>query len=302
MKKITLVEVGPRDGFQNVKNMIPTEVKKKAIDMLVEANIKKMEITSFVSPKAIPQMSDSKEITEYCLEKYKDTDVKFFALVPNLRGAKDAYEAGLREVAYVISVSESHNKANVRRSTDESFKELEEIIKAYPDMKVDLDLATSFGCPFEGDIDEERVLSFIQRGIELGINDIVLCDTTGVSTPQKINSLLSKLDRFKGEDVTFEIHIHDTRNMGILNTIKAIENGIVTVQSTVGGLGGCPFAPGASGNTSSEDLIYVLKESGYETGINFEKLLECGKFLRANINGTFSGHQINIGDEKCKVQ
>lgn len=298
---IKIVEVGPRDGFQNVKEFIPTEFKKEIIDDLIEANIKKIQITSFVSPKAIPQLKDSKEITKYVLNKYKNSDVEFFALVPNLRGAKDAYETGLKEVSYVISVSESHNKANVNKTTYESFKELEEIIEKYPDLKVNLDLATAFGCPFEGEIDENRVIEFIKRAINIGIKDFNLCDTIGISNPIQIHSISRRLLEFENLDLHFELHIHDTRNMGILNTIKAIGNGIVTVQSSIGGLGGCPFAPGASGNTSTEDLVYVLNELGYNTGIDFDKLLVCAKKIKEKVKGNFSGHQMNIKSEKCIV-
>ncbi|MDQ0149022.1 hydroxymethylglutaryl-CoA lyase [Eubacterium multiforme] len=300
MKKfIKIIEVGPRDGFQSVKEFIPTELKKEIIDDLVDANLQKIQITSFVSPKAIPQLQDSKEITKYVLNKYKDRDIEFFALVPNLRGTKDAYESGLKEISYVISVSESHNKANVNKTTEESFKELESIVKSYPDLKVNLDLATAFGCPFEGNIDENRVIKFIRKGMKLGIRNFNLCDTIGVSSPNQIDSIAKRLLDFDDLDLHFEVHIHDTRNMGILNTVEAIKNGILSVQSSIGGLGGCPFAPGASGNTATEDLVYVLDDMGYETGIDFEKLLQCAKKVKEKIKGNFSGHQINIKSEKC---
>lgn len=302
MKKfIKIIEVGPRDGFQSVKEFIPTELKKEIIDDLVDANLQKIQITSFVSPKAIPQLKDSKEITKYVLNKYKDRDVEFFALVPNLRGAKDAYESGLKEISYVISVSESHNKANVNKTTEESFKELELIVKSYPDLKVNLDLATAFGCPFEGNVDENRVIKFIKKGMNLGIRNFNLCDTIGVSSPNQIDSIAKRLLDFDDLDLHFEVHIHDTRNMGILNTVEAIKNGILSVQSSIGGLGGCPFAPGASGNTATEDLVYVLDDMGYETGIDFEKLLKCAKKVKEKIKGNFSGHQINIKSEKCTL-
>ena len=156
MKELNFIEIAPRDGFQNVKEFIPTEVKKEIIDRLVKAGIKTIQVTSFVSPKAIPQMCDASEVAQYALSKYPD--VKFYALTPNRRGVDNAYKAGIREIAYVISVSESHNKANVNSTPDESFKELAQVVKDYPDMKVNLDVATAFGCPFEGTTSLEKLV------------------------------------------------------------------------------------------------------------------------------------------------
>lgn len=290
-RKINIVEVGPRDGFQNLCEFIPTEGKLHFINGLAEAGIEHMQVTSFVSPKAIPQMKDAADVAAQCLKSHPDLD--FFALVPNLRGAKTAHDLGMKKVTNVISLSKSHNQANIRRTHDESFAELQKILEEYPDMKVSVDVATAFGCPFEGKIPTAKLLEFLQRAHDLGIREFTLCDTTGMANPAQVREVVSAaMEKF--QDSIFQAHIHDTRNMGIANSLAAIEAGIDYVQSTLGGLGGCPFAPGASGNTATEDLVNMLHEMGYETGINLNALLALAKEEKEKIPGIYSGHLINI--------
>lgn len=239
-------------------------------------------------------MQDAEEIAKYFLNKYPE--LEFSALVPNYRGVKRAYEMGLRNIAYVISVSEGHNKANVNRSVDESFVELEKILADFPDINITLDAATTFGCPFDGEVSYDKVDSYVKRAYDLGIRTINLCDTIGISNPKQIDELLTiLLEKYK--DIEFQVHIHDTRNMGMLNSYIAIKKGIKHVQASLGGMGGCPFAPGASGNLSTEDFVYMLDKINIETGINFKKLVNIAKECRDNINGVYSGHQINISDK-----
>jgi hydroxymethylglutaryl-CoA lyase len=296
---IEVVEVGPRDGFQNVSKFIPTEIKLKTIDAAVDSGIKNIQITSFVHPKAIPQMKDAKEITEYCIANYPN--INLFALVPNLFGAREAVNSGLKELSYVISVSQTHNLKNVKRTHDESFKELMQIMDSYADVKINLDVATAFGCPFEGSFSLEKIMSFLERAYHAGVRSFNLCDTIGIATPDKIKELIeSALKKYL--DCEFQIHIHDTRNMGIINTYTAIECGVNKVQTTIGGLGGCPFAPGASGNTSTEDLVYMLNKMGFDTGIDFEKLLIVAKYLKENVSGNYSGHHVEIDPNKVFFQ
>lgn len=295
-KKVKVVEIGPRDGFQNVKEFIPTETKLEIIDGLVQSGYKKIQITSFVSPKAIPQMQDAKEITEAVLAKYKDVD--FFALVPNFFGACAAAEAGLKEINPVISLSMSHNLANVKRTREQSVEELKKIRETYPDIKLTQDIATAFGCPFEGEMPLEDLLKLIGTLRDIGIHAFTLCDTVGLAYPALVEKVFRTVKNEFPED-EFNVHIHDTRNMGILNSYVALENGADSVQAAIGGLGGCPFAPGASGNTSSEDLVYMLNKSGYDTGIDFERLLKTAKYTRQVIDGNFSGHQIYIPEKPC---
>lgn len=292
--RIEITEVGPRDGFQSIKEFISTEEKKKIIEGIIESGVKKIQLTSFVSPKHIPQMQDAEEIAKYFLNKYPE--LEFSALVPNYRGVKRAYEIGLRNIAYVISVSEGHNKANVNRSVDESFVELEKILADFPDINITLDAATTFGCPFDGEVSYDKVDSYVKRAYDLGIRTINLCDTIGISNPKQIDELLTiLLEKYK--DIEFQVHIHDTRNMGMLNSYIAIKKGIKHVQASLGGMGGCPFAPGASGNLSTEDFVYMLDKINIETGINFKKLVSVAKECRDNITGVYSGHQINISDK-----
>jgi len=289
--KIEIIEVGPRDGFQNVTDFIPTDYKLKVIDGIIKAGIKSVQITSFVSPKAIPQMRDAKEIAFACLERYPDLNL--FALVPNMYGAKLAVECGIKEIYYVISVSETHNINNVRKSHDESFSELSEIRKAYPHVKINLDVATAFGCHFEGDIPIKKTVAFLKRAHDIGIRSFNLCDTVGLAHPIMVEELVdTSLIEFR--DCEFQIHIHDTRNMGIINSYKALERGIMKIQTSLGGLGGCPFAPGASGNTSTEDFVYMLNRMGYNTGVDVNALIEVASDLKEHVSGNFSGHQLLI--------
>jgi hydroxymethylglutaryl-CoA lyase len=292
-KSVNVIEVGPRDGFQNIKKYIPLQEKLKIIDDIISSGVKHIELTSFVSPKAIPQLKDAKELTKICLERYPNID--FFPLVPNLYGAKTAYELGLRKVTYVVSLSKSHNKANINRTHKESFEELKRITESYPDMAIYLDLATTFGCPFEGKFKTEEIVNFLKDYVELGVNDIALCDTIGIANPKQVREVINAV---KGtfSNVELQVHIHDTRNMGMVNTLAAIECGVKNIQSTLGGLGGCPFAPGASGNLATEDIVFMLNEMGYSTGIDFDKLLEASIYEKTVIDGIYSGHQININN------
>lgn len=292
-KAIEIIEVGPRDGFQSVKcAMIPTEQKLEIIDGLVESGIKRMEFTSFVSPKAIPQLADAADVTKTVLEKYSDLDA--FALVPNLRGAKNAYELGLRKVCYVVSLSTSHNKANINRTHEQSFEAYKEIRAAYPDLEIIVDLATAFGCPFEGKYrDPAMAVDFLKDYVEEGLKTCCLCDTVGVADPEQVKTLIYMLKKAYPK-LDLMVHFHDTRGTGMANTLAAMEAGVDKIQAALGGLGGCPFAPGASGNLSTEDMIWVLEEMGYDTGVDFSKLLAVTKKQKEMISGNYSGHQICI--------
>ena len=293
MRKISIVEVGPRDGWQNLKQMLSFDEKVELIDGMINAGVKEMEVTSFVSPKAIPQMADAAQLAQYCLEKYPE--VKFYALAPNFRGVQNACNAGIRHISYVISVSETHNKANINRTHDQSFDELKRILDTYPDIEICVGMATALGCPFEGIPSLEKVLAFCQRLYDAGVRSLYLADTIGIADPRQVRETVDAcLQNFS--DCDWQIHIHDTRGMGLVNTLAAIEHGITRVQSTLGGLGGCPFAPGASGNTATEDLVYMLQRMGYDTGIDFEKLLAVSKFQKSFVDGIYSGHQMNIKD------
>ncbi len=292
MKKIELYEVGPRDGFQMVDEYIPLETKVRIVEGLLDAGLRHLQMTSFVSPKAIPQMRDAGELAARVVDKYPDADL--FALVPNLRGAEAAWESGLKSVSYVVSLGESHNKANIRRTHAESFAGLQAILEAYPEMDVCLDLSTTFGCPFEGMKTEDDVVPFLKAYVDSGIKTVNLCDTIGIANPAQVRRIIEAVWA-EYPSLDLQVHIHDTRNMGMVNTLAAIELGVDKVQSTLGGLGGCPFAPGASGNLATEDLAFMLSEMGYELGVDIPKMIELAKWQATAIpTGQFSGHQFRI--------
>ncbi len=300
-KTIRICEVGPRDGFQSIKcAIIPTEQKLEVIDRLIGAGVKHMEFTSFVSPKAIPQMADSADVTRAVLEKYPDADL--FALVPNLRGAANAYALGIRKVCYVVSLSVSHNKANINRTHEQSLDAYREIRAAYPDLEIVLDLATTFGCPFEGKYDDPaQVTAFLKDYVEAGLKTVCLCDTIGIADPAQVRAVIEAV-RAAYPELELAVHFHDTRGLGMVNTLTAIEAGVTEIQATLGGLGGCPFAPGASGNLATEDAVWMLNEMGFETGISFSKILAAARFEKEIIDGNYSGHHINIAEESpCRA-
>ena len=285
---VVLKEVGPRDGFQNVKTFIPTATKISIIDSLVSAGIKNFELTSFVSPKAIPQLSDAPEICRAVLEKHGN-NICASALVPNLKGAQSAWNSGIREVACVISVSATHNKANINRTHEESLAELSKIIESLPGMKVRVDLATAFACPFEGWTDPETVYSLTEKVSQLGIRDIVLADTIGVATPDRVFKLSTCIKQ-TFSNINFSLHIHDTRGMGLANTLSGLMAGILMYESSIAGLGGCPFAPGAAGNTATEDMVNMLIGMNIETGIDLKKLIATVGLVEKEVDAKTNSH------------
>jgi hydroxymethylglutaryl-CoA lyase len=296
LKKALIAEVGTRDGFQNVREFIPTDKKIAIARALLDSGIKMMNLTSFVSPKAIPQLADAKEVSAAILPDYPD--VRFNALIPNLKGAVRAAESGYREVVYVISVSESHNRNNIRQTHEQSMTELEHILSELPQLKVTVGLATAFGCPFEGETSLEKFLAVARWVYDRGVRSFELSDTIGVAYPTQVVSFIHAFRR-EFPDTEFGVHIHDTRNMGILNSYLALENGAAFAHSTVGGLGGCPFAPGASGNTCTEDLVYMLNKCGVETGIDFDRLMIAARLTKSIVKGNYSGHQLTIDGCGC---
>lgn len=292
MKRVTLYEVGPRDGFQNIPTYIPLETKLEIIDGLVSSGVEHIQITSFVSPKAIPQMKDAQELARRCKQQYPDLGL--FALIPNLRGATTALECGISEVSYVVSLGEEHNLANIRKTHRQSYDELVLIQQECPGLAVGLDLATTFGCPFEGRKDAAEVVEFLKPYVDLGVEYVALCDTIGVVDPLQVRTTVAAVQK-QFPHLELQIHIHDTRNMGMVNTLAAVEMGVTRIQSTLGGLGGCPYAPGASGNLATEDVLYMLTRMGYETSVDVDALVRLAKRQAELIpEGLFSGHLFRI--------
>lgn len=286
--KAKITEVGPRDGFQNVKTFIPTADKIAIIEGLIAAGIKDFELTSFVSPKAIPQLADAADVCRAILAKYSD-QINSSALVPNLKGAQSAWEAGIHEVACVISVSASHNRANVNRTHEESIADLSKMLESLPEMTVRVDLATAFACPFEGWVQPEVVATLAAKVVQTGIRKMVLADTIGVATPDRVYAL-STFMRQKFPDIDFSLHLHDTRGMGLTNTLAGLMAGITTFETSIAGLGGCPFAPGAAGNTATEDMVNMLRDMNISTGVSREKLLDVINLIAEKVDAPVNSH------------
>lgn len=294
-EQVTIIEVGPRDGFQNVKDFIETEDKLYIIELLQKAGLPAIEITSFVHPKAVPQMADAKEVAARIKEKFPD--LRAIALVPNERGARNAWDCGIKEVSYVISASEAHNQANVRRTIRESLKELEKIRMAVPDLRVRLDIATSFGCPYAGKVSQDQVFFLIEEARKLYIQEIVLCDTIGIANPVQV-AKLSEAVKKEYPDLTFTMHLHNTRGQGLANILAAMQHDINSFETSAGGLGGCPFAPGAAGNAATEDLVNMLDYMDIRTGIDEDRLLEAVAYIKEKVHRDLTGNMLKA----CKYE
>ena len=284
-----ITEVGPRDGFQILKTFIPTETKIKIIGGLVESGIKRIELTSFVHPKAVPQMADSAEVLTAAKQQYGDR-IKCIALVPNLFGARRAIELGADEITVVISASERHNLENTRQTIDQSLAAFEEICKIKSNVLVRLSVVTAFTCFFSGDTPPENVVRIIESGKSAGADEFMLADTIGTANPLQVESLLGLLIPRYGNN--FVLHIHDTYGMGLANVLTCLNAGIWRYETSIGGLGGCPFAPGAAGNIATEDLINMLHLMNIPTGVDLTKLVGVARIVEKSIDTTLSGHLI----------
>jgi len=299
VSSVEIVEVGPRDGVQSVPTWIPTEKKLELIHALLEAGVRRLEIGSFVSPKAIPQMQD---IAEIIAGLGKREGIRPMALVPNLKGAKLAVAAGMSEIIFVISMTESHNQSNVRRPVSQSIDELMALLEdvdAEGKLRMRVDLSCAFDCPFEGRVEEtvvlkniERIVS-IRRGMELG-----LCDTTGFALSPQVRALFEKCMRDFGDAAEWAFHCHDTAGFAVSNVLAAYETGVRTFDASVAGLGGCPFAPGATGNVATEDLIYMFHRLGVDTRIDLEKYLRACEIAAALPDGVTGGHVRHIPKQR----
>jgi hydroxymethylglutaryl-CoA lyase len=287
---VRVTDITPRDGFQNIKEQIPTDLKIAVIDLLAAAGINKMEATSFVSPKAVPQLADAARIVEHMREKHPG--VELVALIPNMRGAQNAFAAGVREVSYVVSASAAHNKANINRTHEESLNDLAAIVDGLPELKVNLSMSTVFGCPFEGEVPVSHVLRLLEETLKRGARSVSLCDTIGVANPAQVQTVV-KAVRETFPDLPAALHLHDTHGMGLANTFAALQTGITCFETATGGLGGCPFAPGAAGNTSTEDMVNMLHRMGIQTGINLEKLLLAAALIKEKINPAVPGRLVS---------
>ena len=292
MTRIYFNDVVTRDGFQIEPNFIPTVDKVRLIDELSQCGFAKIEVTSFTSPKAIPMLRDAEEV----MGRIKRVpSVEYTVLVPNLRGAERAFESKADEFNLVMSTSETHNLANLRMTREKSFAGLAEVIK-YVDGRtpINVSLSTSFGCPMEGDVPQKVVEGFAQRFADLGVRGLTICDTTGMANPAQVISMSESMQKLFPE-MQVTMHFHNTRGMGLANVLAAVQSGITRFDGSLGGLGGCPYAPGASGNISSEDAIHMLDAMGYDTGMNIPSLLAIARELPAIVGHTVPGQVAKAG-------
>lgn len=270
--RISLREVGPRDGLQN-EDPVPTEAKIELIDRLSATGVQRIEAVSFVRPEAIPQMADADEVWKGI---GRAAAVRYSALVPNLRGARRAMDAGLTEIEAVVSASDTHNRKNVRRSTEESLDDIAAIIDEAHQRGVTCQviIATAWGCPYEGDVPVQRVVRTAGRAIADGADSISFGDTTGMATPSRVWSLVGDF-RSAHPQMPLNLHFHNTRGTGLANVLAALELGVSDFDASIGGLGGCPYAPGASGNIASEELVHMVQDMGIDTGVDLEALIDA---------------------------
>lgn len=281
-KKIYMQEVVTRDGFQNEREFVDTDKKIKLINQLSQCGYSKIEVTSFTSPKAIPALRDAEQVMKGIT---RQPSIEYTVLVPNLRGAERALSCDADEANLVMSTSESHNLSNLRMTREESFHGLSEVIKEVQPTRtaINVSLSTAFGCPMEGDVPLETVLSWVERFVEQGVRGITLCDTTGMAYPTQVAEVVAEFkERFS--DFQLTVHLHNTRGMALSNALAAIEAGADRFDSALGGLGGCPYAPGATGNVSTEDLVHMLELMGYRTGIDLEQILKATALLPALVH------------------
>jgi hydroxymethylglutaryl-CoA lyase len=282
-------EVGPRDGIQMVKTILATEQKLAWCRKEAAAGVRHIEVTSFVPPSVVPQFADAAEVARGALAI---PGLEPAVLVPNLKGAQRAFDIGVPKVNYVLSASEEHNLANVRRTTDESIADFRRIMAERDGrgltqrVQVAAGIATSFGCTIQGVVPEKRVIEIVQIMAEAGADEISLADTVGYGNPDQVRRLFSEAARFAG-GVPLAAHFHDTRGLGIANVTAAVEVGVRRFDASLAGLGGCPFAPGATGNINTEDCAFLLESLGFETGIDIDKLIA----VRADVETWLPGER-----------
>lgn len=286
--KILISEVGPRDGLQNCKGVMPTDIKKRWIKGLYEAGVREIEVGSFVPPKLFPQLADTAEIVTFAKTL---PNLRVLALVPNLRGAQSAIAAGVTSIGFPLSCSETHSIKNLRQTHDQAIENVAAIaslIKEQPeDQRPEFEgaLSTAFGCSIIGEVEEDKVVELAERLVGAGVDELGLSDTVGYASPKSVKSLIRKVRAVAGEDKVKSVHLHNTYGLGIANAFAAYEEGIEVFDSSQGGLGGCPASPGASGNIVTEDLVYMFEAMGVDTGIDLDALIACRKYLAKGLPG-----------------
>lgn len=282
---VLISEVGPRDGLQSVKATMPTADKWRWIDALVAAGLREIEVGSFVPPKLLPQMADAAEVVRHALTH---PGVTVMALVPNLRGAEAALRSGVHKITIPCSASEAHSLANVRKSRQEMVEEVRAIVRLRndiaPGVKIEAGLSTAFGCTIQGIVTDDDVVWMAEQVVGAGVDEAGLSDTTGMANPAQVRRLFTLVRAAIG-DKTGAAHMHNTRGLGLANCLAAYDVGVRTFDSSLGGLGGCPYAPGASGNVVTEDLVFMFEAMGIRTGVDIDKLIAARAPLQAGLPG-----------------
>lgn len=283
---IEISEVGPRDGLQSIESIMPTAAKKAWIQAEAEAGVPEIEVGSFVPAKVLPQLADTAELVEFA----RGIDgLSVAVLVPNFKGAENAINAGAHKISIPFSVSETHSIKNVKRSHAQMLEEVARIVEYISGLpeerqpKFEAGLSTAFGCTLEGQIPEAKVVALAEQLIEIGCDEVGLSDTTGFGNPAQVKRLTGDIWSAIGKDRMTGIHLHNTRGQGLANALAAIDVGLTTIDASLGGIGGCPFAPGASGNIVTEDLVFMLEAMGLRTGIDLEKLLQIRGMVQASL-------------------
>ena len=296
---VLIHEVGPRDGLQSIQTIFPTKAKMEWIRREAEAGVSQIQVGSFVPPKNLPQMADSADVVR---QSRDIPNLAVAALVPNLRGAENGMAAGAHQIGVVISVSEAHNMSNVKRSVSESLDGFSQIVEYrdanddYKDIVISGGLATAFGCTIDGNVAVADVMRVAEEYIKRGADRISIADTVGHANPKQVKDLFNELYRTVGTDVPVGAHFHDTRGLGLANAFAAVEAGVRELDSCLGGLGGCPYAPGATGNIVTEDLVFMLEAMGLRTGVDLDGLLEARKIMESYLtNEPTHGNFISAG-------
>lgn len=284
-ERVEVCEVGPRDGLQIVKALLPTDAKLRWIADMVAAGVRHIEVGSFVPPRVVPQMADTEDVVRAALVL---PGLQVIALVPNLKGAQRAHAAGVHKVVVPISVSESHSRANTNKGTFEQVEELARLVdwvhRQPRSMRVEAGCSTAFGCSMEGVVPAARVVEVAAAIAQAGVEDIALADTVGYATPRQVRDTLRAVRATVGARLS-KLHFHDTLGLGLANAAVGVEEGIRAFDAAMAGLGGCPFAPGASGNIVTEDLVFLLESMGLDTGIDLQALIACRQHLRGGLPG-----------------
>lgn len=292
-QRIYVNDVAVRDGFQIERDFVPTETKVELIDELSQTGLAKIEVTSFVSPKAVPNMRDAEQVLSLI---DRVPGVIYAVLVPNVRGVERAMQCNVDEINLFCSASESHNRANVNRTVAQSVQGFGDIMQALSgsDIKVNCSISTAFGCPFEGEVAPEKIYALVDQFIELGFDGVTIADTTGMANPKQVRELMTEIAK-RYSDIELTLHFHNTRGMGLANVLAGLEAGVVSYDASLGGLGGCPFAPGASGNICTEDLVHMLESMGYNTGVNLDRLLKAARKVSGIVGHEVPGQVLKAG-------